>query len=114
MKDFNKYSKQIDSIIETPLFDVKMNISVDFVDKVMNKVEKVSPSKPYLKYMVNIAASLAFIMLIGNLTLVLKKINSSAESQVIEEWASTFESNENSHWSVYYDIELLASADKTN
>ncbi|MBS2100075.1 hypothetical protein [Carboxylicivirga linearis] len=113
MKDNNKHSNRIDSIINTPLVDSNMRISVDFVDQVMNKVEKITPSNPYLKYMVNIAASLAFLMLVGNLFLVMQQINTSAQNQVIDEWTSVYENSDESSWSVYYDIELLASSDKT-
>nr|WP_321451868.1 hypothetical protein [uncultured Carboxylicivirga sp.] len=113
MKEFSKHTGKVEDIINTPLVDKELNISSDFINKVMDRVDNISKIHPYLRYMVNIAASLAFVMLIGNLLLVLKQINASAENQVVEEWASAYENNENSHWSVYYDIELLASSEKT-
>lgn len=112
MKNIDKHTEKVDLIINTPLVDKQVIISSDFVDQVMKKVESLSPAKPYLKYMVNVAASLAFIMLMGNLMMVINQINTSSEDLIVEEWVEAYQSENNSHWSVYYDIELLASTDK--
>lgn len=114
MKDKNKHIDLVDSIIETSLVDEQMQVSVDFVDRVMGEVKQLSPVKPYLKYLVNIAASLALIMLMGNLMMVVKKLTTSGENQIIEEWTSAYTMENNSNWSAYYDIELLASTEKNN
>ncbi len=113
MKDSNKHMDLVDLIINTSLVDKQMNVSNDFVDRVMGSVEKLSPVKPYLKYMINIAAALAIVMLMGNLMMVIRQVKVTNENQIVEEWTNAFELENNSHWSAYYDIELLASTDKT-
>lgn len=100
---------RVDFIIETSLVDKNLKVTDGFIDRVMDSVSDIKPIKTYWKYMINIAAMLALAFSIGNVALMLNKIDEKTESQIVEDWSNTYEIQNNQLWSNYYDIELLAS-----
>ncbi len=109
MKESRMDMDRIDHIIETSLVDKNFTVSEGFVDRVMGSIDGIKPTKSYWKYMINVAAFLALVFSIGNITLMLNQVDQKAENQIVEDWANTYEVQNNELWTNYFDIELLAS-----
>lgn len=112
MKKDNRHIKNIEQIIDTDLIPKDYEVSSDFVKLVMDKVETSVVNRPYLKPLMAVAASIALIIFFGNLFFVVNQLNESTQSQIMVEWTEKYETSNESLWSDYYDIELLASSDK--
>ncbi len=112
MNNEKQHIKELEKIINTDLIPNDYIVSSGFVDSVMQKVDADLQKKPLLKTFIAVAASIAMIMLLGNLAIVMSQINTTVENQVLDEWASGYDSSDKSTWSEYYDIELLASSEK--